>query len=267
MMMNSIIDQFKKSSLFIPFIMCGHPTINGSIEAIMALYEAGADMIELGVPFSDPVADGPVNQRAAKIALENGVTLTVVLDIARKVRERGCDVPLILFSYLNPLLSFGIDKLAIEAHKAGINAVLIVDLPPEEGNAIFSIFNQHKISPILLTSPTTAKSFSNNTINRADYYHKLYPLFIYHISRLAVTGVQAALNNDLVLDVQQIRNFFPNTPVSVGFGISTPAQAKEISKIANGVIIGSILVQTLEEESLAAFSRLARQFAEAIHNE
>ena len=245
-------------SSFIPFIMAGHPSIQESVEAIIALAEAGVDAIEIGVPFSDPVADGPVNQHAAEIALDQGTTLSIVLDIIHQVRVRGYNnIPLILFSYLNPILAFGHEKFALKAKEAGVDAVLIVDLPPEEGQEIYLIIKKSGIGIVLLTSPTTDPK-------RFLLYKKLEPIFIYYISRLAVTGVQTALVTNLENEVKNLRSYFTDTKIAVGFGIANIEQAMQVAQFADGVIVGSILVKTLEEQGLKALQKLATQFVQTI---
>lgn len=254
-MRNKIFKEGK--SAFIPFIIAGHPTIEESIEAIIALAEAGADAIEIGMAFSDPVADGPINQHAAEIALSNGVTLYTLLNIVHQVRMQGYDIPMILFSYLNPILAFGYEEFSIKAKEAGIDAVLIVDLPPEEGQEFYKILRQAGLEIILLTSPTTNPQ-------RFSLYKKLEPSFIYYISRLSVTGVQSDLVINLENEVDNLRTYFPEIKIAVGFGISNLNQAAQVAEFSDGVIIGSILVKTLEEKGLEAFKNLATQFAQAI---
>ena len=254
-MRNKIFKEGK--SAFIPFIIAGHPTIEESIEAIIALAEAGADAIEIGMAFSDPVADGPINQHAAEIALSNGVTLYTLLNIVHQVRMQGYDIPMILFSYLNPILAFGYEEFSIKAKEAGIDAVLIVDLPPEEGQEFYKILRQAGLEIILLTSQTTNPQ-------RFSLYKKLEPSFIYYISRLSVTGVQSDLVINLENEVDNLRTYFPEIKIAVGFGISNLNQAAQVAEFSDGVIIGSILVKTLEERGLEAFKNLATQFAQAI---
>ena len=244
--------------LFIPFIMAGHPTQDMTVQAILALAAAGADMIELGVPFSDPLADGPVNQQAAEKALEQGTCMEDVLSIVKQVREQNCQTPLILFSYLNPIHSFGYEAFAIQAKAAGINGVLIVDLPPEEGLDIYKNFQDEGLEIILLASPTTRT-------HRFELYRQMNPGFLYYISRLAVTGMQQDLSQTLEKDMEALRTHFPHTPIVVGFGISTPEQAGHVACYANGVIVGSALVKMLEEQGLEAFKQLAQEMAEQVH--
>jgi len=246
-----------KKSLFIPFIMAGHPTLEASKQAIIALSEAGANIIELGVPFSDPVADGPVNQRAAEIALNQGTTLDSIFAMVKELRMEGCHTPLLLFTYLNPLLAIGAELFATKAKDSGVNGVLIVDLPPEEGQAFYMTLKQTGLEIVLLASPTTDPQ-------RFNLYKQLNPSFLYYISRLAVTGIQCSLSDNLHREVQCLRAHFPDTKIAVGFGISNHKQAAAIATFADGVIIGSLLVNALEQDGLEHFQALAKTLYDAI---
>jgi tryptophan synthase alpha subunit len=242
---------FAKKPLFIPFIMAGHSTVEISIQAIMALSRMGCDIIEIGVPFSDPIADGPINQQAAEMALKNGVNLDTVLDLVSQVRSQGCSTPIVLFSYLNPILAMDPVVFAGKAKKAGVNGVLIVDLPAEEGEVIYSAFHQAGLEIILLASPTTDPA-------RFDLYQQYDPAFIYYISRCGVTGTQHELSIKLEQEVQNLRAYLPpDQNIAVGFGISTAEQIKQVAGFADGVIVGSRLVQILQEEGLQGFEELA----------
>ncbi|NQY44012.1 MAG: tryptophan synthase subunit alpha [Legionellales bacterium] len=250
----------KHKSIFIPFIMAGHPNLEVSTKAVMALVRAGADIIELGVPFSDPIADGAVNQRAAEIAIGNGMNLDSVLTQVRAIRRLGCKTPIILFTYLNPILAFGYHKFCHQAKAAGIDGVLIVDFPPEENQDFYSMLQEVGLEIVLLVSPTT-----NPT--RLPIYIKRKPCFIYYISRLSVTGVQQDLSNTLEDELYDLRNALPNTKIAGGFGISSIEQAKYVSNIADGVIIGSKLVSTLEISGVGEFEDKAREFVDIIHGD
>jgi len=246
-----------KKTVFIPFIMAGHPTLEESKQAIVALSEAGADIIELGIPFSDPVADGPVNQRAAEIALNQGTTLDGIFTMLQELRSQGCHTPILLFTYLNPILSLGEESFAIKAKEAGVQGVLIVDLPPEEGKDFYMTLNQIGLEIVLLASPTTDPQ-------RFELYKQLNPSFLYYISRLAVTGMQSALSDHLKADVLSLRAHFPNTKIAIGFGISNDVQAAAVGEFADGVIIGSLLVNSLEHDGIGNFKSLAKTLCEAI---
>lgn len=248
---------FQHSPLFIPFIMAGHPTLEISLQAIIALIESGSDIIELGVPFSDPVADGFINQRAAEIALGQGVNLPIILALVKEVRLRGYHTPIVLFSYLNPILAMGLDQFGLQAKEAGVNGVLIVDLPPEAGENLYTKLRQ-TLEIVLLTSPTTDPK-------RIELYKSFDPAFIYHISRCGVTGIQDTLTKDLEQEVTRLRSYFPSEQkIAVGFGISTPEQAKHVASFSDGVIVGSKLVQVLEQEGLESFKMLIEKLRVSI---
>lgn len=244
---------------YIPFIMAGHPTLSATREAILALSEQKADYIELGVPFSDPTADGPINQLAAEVALTQGVHLGEIFNLVKSLRSQGCTTPIILFSYFNPILAFGLDNFIAAAVEANIQGVLIVDLPPEEGAPFFQKMKQSGIKAVLLASPTTNPE-------RFSAYHEIDPLFIYYISRLAVTGTQNELPPHLESEVQQLRTHFPSQKIMVGFGISTSEQARQVATFADGVVIGSVLVNTLQNKGLIAFKKLSNDLCQMIHH-
>jgi tryptophan synthase alpha subunit len=248
----------KQRSIFIPFIMAGHPLMDDTVPAMMALAEAGADVIELGVPFSDPIADGPINQKASKIAIDHGMTLFKTLQCVQTVRQLGCSIPIILFSYMNPILAFGSERFCQQAAIAGVNGVLVVDLPPEEGKGFYNMAKAAGLSIVLLVSPTTDPT-------RLPLYTTLKPSFIYYISRLSVTGIQKELSNSLASELTALRQHVPHTKIAVGFGISSVEQAARVSTLADGVIVGSQLVITLEQHGLSHFKHMATALANAIH--
>lgn len=243
-----------KKCLFIPFIMAGHPDAGTSAQALMALEKSGADMIELGVPFSDPIADGSVNQRAAHQAISNGIHLQNVLDMVFEFRKKGGQTPIILFSYLNPILAMGFEAFCQQAKVSGVNGLLIVDLPPEEGRCFYSHAIKAGLELVLLVSPTTGQK-------RLAQYKKLKPAFIYYISRLAVTGIQQELSSTLENELQHLRQHLPEINIAVGFGISTVEQARNIAEMADGFVVGSKLVATLESKGIEEFQSLAFDFA------
>lgn len=246
------------SKQFIPFIMAGHPSMDETRQAILALSAAGADLIELGVPFSDPVADGPINQMAAEIALKQGVNLNEIFALVQSIRLSGCETPIILFSYFNPILALGLETFVMQAKACGVTGVLVVDLPPEEGETFYGQLKAAKLDVILLISPTTNP-------NRFIHYHRIDPTFIYYISRCSVTGVQERLSTQLTAEIQGLRKHFPLIKIVVGFGISTIEQAQTVAQLADGVVVGSLLVNTLQTEGLEALKRLSKKFAQTIH--
>lgn len=240
--------------------MGGHPNFNESTKAIIALAEAGADIIELGVPFSDPIADGLVNQKAAEIAIENGANLEKVIEQVKQVRQLNCNTPILLFTYFNPILAFGLEKFCKAAKFAGVNGILIVDLPPEEGGDFYTLASQTGLEIVLLVSPTTDPA-------RFPVYASLKPSFIYCISRLSVTGIQQDLSENLEEEIVNLRKHLIDHKIAVGFGISSIEQAKIVSLISDGVIIGSKLVSTLECNGIEEFKKVAKSFGDIIHGD
>jgi tryptophan synthase alpha chain len=222
---------------FIPFITAGDPDLETSELLLIELAAAGADIIELGVPFSDPVADGEVIQRASERALRNGVTLREILACLARARER-IDVPVVLFSYFNPLLQFGIDRLANEAKQAGIDAVLITDLIPEEAQSWAEALYQRGLDPIFLAAPTTSDKRLARIARQARG-------FIYAVSRAGVTGARDEMTRDAETLVQRVRSV-SDLPVAVGFGVSTAEQVRKIWRFADAAVVGSAIVREIE---------------------
>ena len=223
---------------FIPFITVGDPNIATTERLVIQLAKAGADIIELGVPFSDPVADGEVIQRASERALRSGVTIHDALTCARNVRQRT-DVPIVLFSYFNPLLQFGQEQLAAAARQAGIDGVLVTDLIPEEAESWTQNLLQHRLDPIFLVAPTT----SDNRLARIAQQARG---FIYAISRAGVTGERDAMTRDAEIWVRRIRSV-SGLPIAVGFGISTADQVRAVCRFADAAVVGSAIVRQIEK--------------------
>jgi tryptophan synthase, alpha subunit len=223
---------------FIPFITAGHPDLATTERLLIELAAAGADIIELGVPFSDPVADGEVIQRASERALRNGVTLGDALACVAHAKQH-IDVPIVLFSYFNPLLKFGEDRLANDAKRAGVDAVLVTDLIPEEANAWTETLIQHDLDSIFLVAPTTSDERLAKIAERARG-------FIYAVSRAGVTGAQDEMTRDAEALVQRVRSV-SDLPVAVGFGISTAEQVCEVWRFADAAVVGSAIVSQIEK--------------------
>ena len=220
------------------FLTAGDPSLDRTVEAAVELDGAGADVLELGVPFSDPLADGPVIQRASERALARGVTLSGVLDAVRRIRERS-DLPLLLFSYYNPLLQYGVLRLAREAKAAGVDGALVTDLPPEEAEEWIAATRAVDLDTVFLASPTSPPE-------RLKRVAEASRGFVYAISRTGVTGERQALSADAGPLVERLRAL-TGVPVALGFGLSTPEQVREAAGIADGVVVGSALVRFLEE--------------------
>jgi len=223
---------------FIPFITAGDPDLETSELLLIELAAAGADIVELGVPFSDPVADGEVIQRASERALRNGITLRDMLACVARAREQ-IDVPVVLFSYFNPLLQFGIDRLANEAKQAGIDAVLITDLIPEEAQSWAETLYQSELDPIFLAAPTTSDKRLARIARQARG-------FIYAVSRAGVTGARDEMTRDAETLVQRVRSV-SDLPVAVGFGVSTAEQVRKIWRFADAAVVGSAIVREIEK--------------------
>jgi tryptophan synthase alpha chain len=222
---------------FIPFVTAGDPDITTTEHLLLELAKAGADIIELGVPFSDPVADGEVIQRASERALRNGVTVHDALRCARNVRQQ-IDVPLVLFSYFNPLLQFRPEPFAAAARQAGIDAVLVTDLIPEEAESWTLSLLGKGLDPIFLVAPTTSAERLAHIAHQARG-------FIYAVSRAGVTGARDEMTRDAEALVNRVRAI-TDLPVAVGFGISTPEQVRAVWRFADAAVVGSAIVREIE---------------------
>lgn len=240
----------------IPFLVAGHPDVGVTVRAVEALAQAGADLIELGVPFSDPVADGPVNQRAYTRALAGGVSLHTVLDLVRTIRAR-VDLPIVLLSYYNPLLRYGLEAFCRDASGAGVDGVVVPDLPADEAAELVSPARATGLDAIFLLAPTSTDLRIQLVAGRSSG-------FIYCVSLTGVTGARDQLADGVDGLVGRIRRQ-TSLPICVGFGVSTPEQAQAVAAVADGVIVGSALVALLERpDGVPRMAELVRSIRAAI---
>jgi tryptophan synthase alpha chain len=246
---------------FVAYLTAGDPSSDAIVRTASALEKAGADVLELGVPFSDPIADGPVLQRAATRALARGTTLTDVFEMGRRIRE-STGLALILFTYFNPLLRHGLDRAAAEAREAGFDGVLVTDLPPEEAPACRPALVDAGLDTIFLVSPTSSPA-------RMAAAARLSTGFLYVVSRTGITGARSDVDPTLAATVRRARRAAGSLPLAVGFGISTPEASAAAASLADAVVVGSALVRAGEEAVEAgrapedAVAGLARRLAKA----
>jgi tryptophan synthase alpha chain len=243
---------------FIGYLTAGDPDADSTVRLAGALARAGADVLELGVPFSDPIADGPVLQRAASRALAAGTTLESVFGMARRIRGET-PLALVLFSYINPILRYGAAAAASAARDAGFDGVLLTDVPPEESEAVHPALRRAGLDTILLVSPTSP------AVRMAEAA-RLSSGFLYVVSRPGTTGLRDRLPDDLPQTVRRARRAARTLPVAIGFGISTPEAARAAARLADGVVVGSALVRAAEPggpRGEQALERLALSLARA----
>ncbi|MDB5459090.1 MAG: tryptophan synthase subunit alpha [Caulobacteraceae bacterium] len=249
---------------FVAYVMAGDPDPQTAFDILSGLPAAGADIIELGMPFSDPMAEGPPIQRAAQRALKQGITVAKTLDIVRRFRQGDQTTPIVLMGYLNPILSRGYERFAVEAAEAGVDGLIVVDCPPEEADPLADPLEQAGISLIRLATPTTDAKRLPAVLRRTSG-------FVYYVSVAGVTGVKEADADAIGPAVERVRAA-SGLPVAVGFGIKTPARAAAVARIADAVVVGSALVeliaQALEANQPAAPKVLAsaRALAQAVRD-
>lgn len=249
---------------FVAYVMAGDPDPAGAFDILSGLPGAGADIIELGMPFSDPMAEGPPIQRAAQRALKQGITVAGTLDIVRRFRQADQTTPIVLMGYLNPILSRGYERFAAEAAEAGVDGLIVVDCPPEEADPLADPLEKAGVSLIRLATPTTDAKRLPMVLRRTSG-------FVYYVSVAGVTGVKEADADAIRPAVERVRAA-SGLPVAVGFGIRTPERAAAVAKIADAVVVGSALVeliaQALDANQPAAPKVLAsaKALAQAVRN-
>jgi tryptophan synthase alpha chain len=232
---NRLVNAFKKKPVFMPYYPVGYPDLQTSVDVIEALAKNGADLIEVGFPFSDPLADGPIIQQATQIALKNGVTIKDVLAAVESLRKRGVTIPLVLMGYYNPVMAYGLSQFAIDSKNSGADGLIIPDLPLEESGELAAVLGD--IPQIQMLAPTTPDERMEKVARHAGG-------FIYLVSVTGVTGSRAELPDGLADLILRVRKH-TDIPVCVGFGIGTPEQARAVGKIADGVIVGSACVKSI----------------------
>ena len=241
--MNRIEKTFinNKKKVFIAYIVCGDPDIHTTVKIMNTLVDSGVDLIELGVPFTDPIADGPTIQKSIERSLKKNTSLNDVFDVCNKFRAKNKTTPLVLMGYLNPIENLGYKKFSKIAVQSGVDGVLVVDSPPEESSVLSTVLKEYKICNIYLASPTTSKSRLETIINTSNGY-------LYYVSLKGITGSKISDIKSIEQNINMIKKIKENDlPVVVGFGIKDKKTAKEISKISDGVIIGSSFVKIIEE--------------------
>lgn len=234
--LRDIATRHKKA--FIPYIMAGDPSPEKTKDTVLLLERCGADIIELGVPFTDPLADGPTIQRAAERALEAGVSLRTVISLVKELRGKT-QIPLILMTYYNPVFKYGDERFVMDAVESGVDGIIIPDLPPDEAGELITLARRAGLATIFLLAPTS-------TEKRIKKVARSSRGFIYYVSMTGITGSRLSLDTSLREAVENIRRV-TNKPIAVGFGISTPGEAKRVADSADGVIIGSAIVRRLHE--------------------
>ena len=268
--MNRIAEAFKNKPIFMPYFPLGYPDLETSIDVIEALAKNGADLIEVGLSFSDPLADGPVIQKATQVALEKGITVKKSLEAVKELRGRGVEIPLVLMGYYNPMLAYGLGKFVCDAVDAGADGFIVPDLPMEEAEEFESILNGGRVvggelpssyrdQPLIqMLAPTTPNE-------RMEMIARNAKGFIYLVSVTGVTGERKSISEGLRELIERVREH-TSVPVCVGFGIGTPEQAREVGKMADGVIVGTACVKAIggSRSPVEAAKEFARSFQNAL---
>lgn len=254
--MNRIEKAFEKKPIFMPYFPLGYPDLETSIEVIESLAKNGADLIEIGLSFSDPLADGPVIQKATQVALKNGITVKKALQAVAELRKRGVTIPFVLMGYYNPIIAYGLECFVRDAEDAGADGFIIPDLPPEESEEFTSLTSNLPL--IHMLAPTTPP-------DRMEKIAREAAGFIYLVSVTGVTGARQSISDGLGALVSRVRQH-ASVPVCVGFGIGTPEQAQTVGALADGVIVGSACVRTIGESAspVEAARTFAKSFSEAL---
>jgi len=261
--MNRIDKKFKElkragQKAFIAYITAGDPSLDVTEDIVLALESSGVDMIELGIPFSDPLADGPTIQAASYRALKAGASLKKIFKVVERLRKLT-EIPIVFMTYYNPVMKYGVQSFFKSCVSCGVDGVIVPDLPCEEAGELMALGKRHKIATIFLASPTSTK-------DRIRKIVKVSTGFIYYVSLTGVTGTRVKLPPEVVSNVRGIKKL-TDKPVAVGFGISDAAQARMIAKVADGVIVGSAIVKIIGKKNklIPKVSNFAGRLARAIH--
>jgi tryptophan synthase alpha chain len=241
--MSMIEERFRKlkargKKAFIPYIMAGYPSLEDTKNVLILFEECGADVVEVGVPFTDPLADGPIIQRASEMALLQGITLRKVIAFVRVLRQ-SIRVPLVLMTYYNPVFKYGEEAFVKDAKDAGVDGLVVPDLPPDEAGNLIQYAKMESLDTIFLLAPTS-------NAERIKKVAKASRGFIYYVSVTGITGSRLLLDGSLEIFISGIRKY-TDKPIAVGFGVSSPEEASSVSKVADGVIVGSAIVKRLHE--------------------
>ncbi len=251
--MNRLTEAFNKNGkAFIPFITCGDPDLETTEKLVYAMVEAGADIIELGIPFSDPIAEGVVIQEADERSLKGGTTTDNIFETVERVRK-NTDIPLVFMTYYNPVFSYGNERFLEKAKKAGIDGIIIPDVPFEESEEVRGVCEDNGITLINMIAPTSEE--------RIEKIAKASEGFLYCVSSLGVTGVREKINTDVASMIQKVRQA-SDVPCAIGFGISNTEQASAMAKISDGVIVGSAIVRIVAKEGRNAVEPVAAYVSE-----
>jgi tryptophan synthase alpha chain len=261
--MNRIETAFQNKPIFMPYFPLGYPDLATSIDVIEALAKNGADLIEVGLSFSDPLADGPVIQKATQVALENGITIRKSLEAVKELRNRGVEIPLVLMGYYNPMLAYGLEKFICDAADVGVDGFIVPDLPIEEAEEFDSVLvgmgGRPSLPLIQMLAPTTSNE-------RMEMIARNARGFIYLVSVTGVTGERKSISEGLGDLISRVRQH-SSVPVCVGFGISTPEQAHQVGALADGVIVGSACVKMIggSENPVETAKQFAAEFRDAVN--
>ena len=263
--MNRIENAFKNKPIFMPYFPLGYPDLDTSIDVIEALANNGADLIEVGLSFSDPLADGPVIQKATQVALEKGITVRKSLEAVKELRQRGVAIPLILMGYYNPMLAYGLEKFVCEAMDAGADGFIVPDLPMEESDEFELALSGATRQGSAVEAPLIQMLAPTTPDERMEMIARNAKGFIYLVSVTGVTGERKSVSEGLSELIARVHEH-TSVPVCVGFGIGTPEQAKEVGKMADGVIVGTACVRTIggSQTPIETAKQFAAEFRSAL---